>query len=152
MLGRAQHAREYTTKIWKMQQVNIVYLIRGAQKRCMHGEMDAYVCVDMHEYATWVLQIFVLYVVVFDVSRGLCRCAGGAMSERLLERRSAWAVQGLLCRPAGGPGPKVTETGVSVEGAERQTWPCLYAYARKGQGLRAESDGDHRQGACVGQG
>ena len=50
-----------------MQQVNIVNLIREAQKRCMHGEMDAYVYRDMHAYETAVLQIFVLYVVVFDV-------------------------------------------------------------------------------------
>ena len=37
---------------------------------------------------------------------------------------------------AGGPGPKVTETGVSLKGGESRLWrlgmPCLYAYAREG--------------------
>lgn len=34
---------------------------------------------------------------------------------------------------AGGPGPKVTETGVSVEGTESRRWPCPYAYARRAE-------------------
>lgn len=70
-MGRgAQHAREYTTKIREKQQVNIVNLIRRAQKGVYVRHLSVWTCMRMHMYTTVVLQTGVLYVVVFDVRLG----------------------------------------------------------------------------------
>lgn len=50
-----------------MQQVNIVYLIERCSIGVYARYLSVWMCRGVQEYATVVLQIFVLYVVVFDV-------------------------------------------------------------------------------------
>ena len=53
-----------------MQQVNIVYLIERCSIGVYTRYLSVWMCRGMHEYAAVVLQIFVLYAVVFDVRLG----------------------------------------------------------------------------------